>query len=85
MCLVNYDELGKSAMHEAIVHCVELQGRKFPEKVIQVNNTTFTHTSTKGITKTFRCYGYGWNAYAPHVNDEGKLYKVMGFYIIEET
>lgn len=71
-------------MLEAVKHCVQLMGRKNYNDVKAVDSETFTHTSTKGKTKIFKCYGYGFEAYRPHFREPiKKLHKVRGFYILE--
>ena len=74
----------KIDMLNAVKRCVQLMGRKNYENIEVIDSETFSHTSTRGKKKTFKCYGYGYGAYHPHHKEPfKKLYKVNGFYILE--
>ena len=71
-------------MLDAIKRCVQLMGRKNHENIEIIDQETFSHTSTRGKRKLFKCYGYGYQSYYPHRKEPTKrLHKVNGFYILE--
>jgi hypothetical protein len=77
------DERIQKLIQEAVIHCIEIMGLKYPENIIKISETAFIHTNTRGRQRLFNVYK-SYEYFSNKEAQQKKLHKVMTFYITEE-
>lgn len=82
--MVNMNDMIYRNKKDSVIRCIELIGLKNPGNIIELGNSRFSHTNTRGRERIFEvmstCNQY--IAWAKN-NIKHKLHKVNSFYIIE--